>query len=533
MCFILFFRTALHQHLRKLTKLFPTFTIGSMSAGLHRILHSGHQDERLVGPALPWYNKPTERTGRYTTQWRRVDFDTTPAYGTKAVASIPVAGELLTRIYLVANLPSFGPGLEAARAQATALGQTFVGPSIGYTNSLGHALIRETSLTIGNTAFDVLTGRLLETLDEYETPLEKVPLVNSMIKRADNGFYVGQYGGSGTGPTTVAVPLPFWCVKGDLKTVLPLDALSASRVQVAVDFRSLAELYVSDAVLGTVVGDEIAEAETQTQTSTQLFSGSCVDLTRTATETLTFYTKSGGGTYYTLSGINFGDLRLSDTYLMVEYVYVDKLEAASWRNSHIEYPIVNHYSFPVVQTGGSRVVVIDLPYNNPVRFLYFSLQRVEAAVANMHFHAARDLRRYDLSGAGYWWPDASGLAYDRPGFLTPGYSGLESEPVASIELTYEGKHVKLRTTNPALYRSLLPSLEKTKTPWVNRYYYCIPLCAGPYGEVNWNKIATKTLTLTLTPDVTGQIPSYNVYCHVEACNVFSVYGGTASLLFDA
>jgi hypothetical protein len=115
---------------RKLTKLFPTFTIGSMSAGLHRILHSGHQDERLVGPALPWYNKPTERTGRYTTQWRRVDFDTTPAYGTKATASIPVAGELLTRIYLVANLPSFGPGLEAARAKAESLNQTFVGPSI-------------------------------------------------------------------------------------------------------------------------------------------------------------------------------------------------------------------------------------------------------------------------------------------------------------------------------------------------------------------------------------------------------------------
>ena len=515
-------------------KLYPISTIGSMSAGLHRILHSGHQDERLNGPALPWYNKPTAKTGRYTTQWRRVDFDTTPAYGTKATASIPVAGELLTRIYLVANLPSFGPGLAQAQAQAQALGQTFVGPSIGYTNSLGHALIREASLTIGNTAFDVLSGRFLETLDEYETPLEQVPLVNSMIKRADNGFYVGLYGSAGADPTTVAVPLPFWCVKGDLKTVLPLDALNASRVQVAVDFRSLAELYVSDAVLGTVVGDEIATAETETQTTTQLFSGSCVDLTRTATTSLTFYTKDGGGTYYTLGGINFGDLRLGDTYLMVEYVYVDKLEAASWRNSHIEYPITTHYSFPIVQTAGSRVVVIDLPYNNPVRFLYFSLQRVEAAAANMHFHAARDLRRpvIDQSG-GYWWPDASGLVYDRPGFLTPGYSGLESEPVVSIELTYEGKHVKLRTTNPALYRSLLPSLEKTKTPWVNRYYYCIPLSSGGYGEVNWNKITTKTLTLTLAPDIAGVIPSYNVYCHVDACNVFSVYGGTASLLFDA
>ena len=511
-----------------------------MSAGLHRILHSGHQDERLVGPAAPWYAKPVDKTGRYTTQWRRVDFDTTPAFGTRATASIPVAGELITRAYIVAELPSFGPGLAAAAAAAPP-GSTFIGPRIGYTNSLGHALIRTASLTIGNTAFDTLTSRLLETLDEFETPLERVPLVNTMICRADSGFYPGLYGG-GPDPTTVTVPLPFWCFKGDLKTALPVDALNASRVQIAVDFRSLAELVVSDAVPYTETGQDIAAAELYTGTTTQLSATDpCTNLTSIYTESLNFYAKavSAGPPYTLINGIDFGPLRLGQTYIMLEYVYLDKLEAAAWRNGSIQYPITQHYTVPLVRTSGAHTVNIDLPFNNPVRFLYFSLQRVDAEAAHMHFHAARDLYRYNDVSAGFWWPDASGLAYDRAGFLQPAYSTLESEPLAAIELVYEGKYVKLRTENPALYRSLLPSLEKTKTPWVNRYYYCVPLGLGPTddaaacGEVNWNKITSKTLTLTLAkPLGSYNMPDYNVYIHVESCNVLNIYGGTGSLLFD-
>ena len=147
---------------------------------------------------------------------------------------------------------------------------------------------------------------------------------------------------------------------------------------------------------------------------------------------------------------------------------------------------------------------------------------------------------------GLWWPDASGLVYDRPGFLVPGYSETESEPLVSMELVYEGKYIKTKTLNPALYRSLLPSLELTKTPWVNRYYYCIPFGLGEdkeiglaaVGEANWNKIASKRLLLELSQEiiplsgVRGGVPNYNVYVHVESYNVFNVYGGTGSLLFD-
>ena len=518
-----------------------------MSAGLQRILHSGPQDERLVGPALPWYQRKLDRTGRYTTQWRRVDFDTTPAFGTRATATIPVAGELLSRIYLVATLPTFGPALASAQAQATALGKTFVGPQIGYTNSVGHALVETAELTIGNTAFDRLTSRLLETLDEFSTPLEQVPLVNELLKRADYGFVPGLYG-SAADPETVAVPLPFWCVRGDERSFLPLDALNASRVQVAAQIRSLAGMIVTDGTPFTVTGEVIAAAAAATGTTAIVY-GPGADCRPSASAS--FYAAddvSGGGDIsgaVVVGDINLGDFKLGDTYLMVEYVYLDKLEAYAWRNGMLEYPIIQHTTLPIVQNQGNRYVSIELPFNNPVRNLFFSLQRADAAGYNMHFQGTRELVRYRDISAGLWWPDASGLAYDRPGFLVPGYSQLESEPIVSMELVYEGKYTKTKTLNPALYRSLLPSLEMTKTPWVNRYYYCVPFGLGEdretgltaVGEANWNKISSKRLLLELSQEVLpsglrGPVPNFNVYVHVEGCNVFNVYGGTGSLLFD-
>jgi hypothetical protein len=500
-----------------------------MIAGLHRILHSGHQDERLIGPALPWYAKPIEKTGRYTTQWRRVDFDTTPSFGTKASCTIPVAGELVSRVYLVSELPSFGVGLDAIKARAAAAGETFIGPTIGYTNSLGHALLRNVSITVGNTEFDVLDSRLMETLDEFSTPVEKLPLVNDMIKRRDNGFVPGCYGGSGAAPVTVAVPLPFWCFNGDNKMFLPLDALNASRVQIIADFRPLSELIVSDADITTTTGQIIRQAEIATETQTQFYvdatcdrPGFFVDSTK-----WNFYTVTDVETYTVINGVDFGDLRLGTTYMMVEYVYVDKLETYSFRNGTIQYPIVQHRTIPLVKSLGASTLSIDIPFNNPVRRIYFSVQRTDAADRNMHFHAARDL--YKVGAAGLWWPDASGLVADRPGFLEPGYSTVDSEPLQSIQLAYEGKYVRVQTSNPSLYRSLIPSLELEKSPWVNRYYYTI----GFGEEANWDKIAKKTLTLEFTKIVdSGVVPNYNVYVHIETLNVLNVYGGTGSLLFD-
>ena len=112
-----------------------------------------------------------------------------------------------------------------------------------------------------------------------------------------------------------------------------------------------------------------------------------------------------------------------------------------------------------------------------------------------------------------------------------------------MALMYEGSLVRFRTQAPALYRSILPSLEQKKSPWVNRYYYNLPIgiqnCfappSRPVGEGNLDKIKKRELILEFSP-VRGSfnpmaVPSYTVYVWAETYNVLRIYGGRAGLLF--
>jgi hypothetical protein len=67
-----------------------------------------------------------------------------------------------------------------AKARVAAGSQNVI-PSFGWTNSLGHALIANAQLEIGGARAEVLDGRLLEVLDEFNTPLEKVLTKNNLL----------------------------------------------------------------------------------------------------------------------------------------------------------------------------------------------------------------------------------------------------------------------------------------------------------------------------------------------------------------
>jgi hypothetical protein len=73
-----------------------------------------------------------------------------------------------------------------------------------------------------------------------------------------------------------------------------------------------------------------------------------------------------------------------------------------------------------------------------------------------------------------WWPDASGLNVVGLGDLSPGFSTENQNLCRSLALVYEGKLTRYWTDAPSMFRSLLPSLEMRKSPWVNRYMYALP-----------------------------------------------------------
>ena len=569
------------------------------SAGLLKLLHSGIQDDRLIAAKgslkMDDFQRVYVKAGRFTTEWYTVEFDNTPAFGTTARCSIPRRGHLITRAFLMVTLPDISTRQLAAKQEAEANNMSFAGPTFGWTNSVGHALVTSAQVTIGGNAIDTIDGRLMEVLDEFHTPLEKVTTLNRMIGRSDRGF---QAGWDMRTPLTreLAIPLPFWFHRGDPSEALPIDAISYDNVQISVQFNTLQNLITSSEQIqnenGTNSYPVIAESP--------------------------FYNSNGAS------------LDIQSANILLEYVYLDGPEANRIRLGDLTYPILQHYA-KATETAGNSSIRIPYRVPNPTKDMYFYVHRSDADLLNAPFLATRDMtcppkhigyttqttfsvtrlsvsselsltladeclfqvgdtivvenisspptqsfKAYILSyntnqntikvhvtnfygtsttfplqtySVRYnpvqpWWPDASGLGKYTFEPLIPAYSDADSEPIREFSLTYEGKIVRYATDVPAIFQSILPAMEQRKTPWHNKYYYHIPFgtqgeefgISNPMGHANLDKITTIDLFLEFKPPrgslrATGTNPSYTVYTWFETYNILRVYGGRAGLLF--
>jgi hypothetical protein len=169
-------------------------------------------------------------------------------------------------------------------------------------------------------------------------------------------------------------------------------------------------------------------------------------------------------------------------------------------------------------------------------------QRVEAPSYNAYFLATRDLSNNAVPVAP-WWPNAQGLQGNQPGFLVPGFAYRNSEPLRGAALVYEGSLVRWRTQAPAAFRSVLPSWEMKKSPWINRYFYNLSFglwngytaFTRARGEANLDKIMNMDMLLEFAPrrgsNNPSHVPTYMVYSWAETYNLLRVYGGRAGLLF--
>jgi hypothetical protein len=521
------------------------------SASLLSLLYSGLQDDRLLPPKgipkIDTFQRVFHKSGRFTTEWFRLNFDGKAGFGKTARATVPRRGHLITRAFLVTVMPDI-QGIYKAAAAAAPPGYT-TQPVFGWTNSVGHALVQQAELTIAGEPIDTLDGRLMEVLDEFHTPLEKVTTVNRMLGRVDNGFTAKTNGHTATNQEVIT-PLPFWFMRGDPAAALPIDAISLDAVQINISYSSLNSLYVSEppfAFTQSNIGSTSNTSNAGSNISTTTASSTIYCIGNTPYYiplTDTTFTYINGSNVLTSTFTTPANLDIVDSYILLEYVYLDKPEASRIRLANIEYPIVQHYPF-IYETKGSANAKISLSIPNLTRDIYFMAHRPEADSFNAPFLATRDLNASGTSGTtgtlGVWWPDAQGLGKRQP--LIPAYSVLDSEPIASIALLYEGSLVRYATDMPALFRSILPGMEQIKSPWHNKYYYHIPFgtqheqfgITNAMGHANLDKIRRVELDLIFKPFrgslQSSSVPRYTVYIWAETYNLLRVYGGRAGLLF--
>jgi hypothetical protein len=526
-------------------------------AGLLKQVTNGMQDERLEPPRgqprLADVRSVFRPAGRFTTKLHRLDFERPPAFGQRATVEIPRKGHLVTRLWLVVTLPDIRAPQIAARAAA---GENFAGPSFNWTNSIGHALIEDLTMEIGGSRVEQMDGRLLEVLDEFNTPLEKITVKNNLIGRNMTNY--SETGlvddAEAAGGKRVIVELPFWFARGDCPSALPVDAINADMIRVGVGFRGVSGSYYTDSRLIT-----------RTDTDPCLVGGG----TLWQIAESSFYMSNPGGSpvdglwndgfpvsdnVYEVPGLKMPPLALGDTYMLAEYVYLDKPEANRFRLADLQIPIVQHYALPVVATLGAPRVAIPLTVPNPVRALYFMGQRVEAQALNAWFLATRELqdtrtKNTQMAQIPYnnapWWPDASPLRQTSFSFSVPAFRFRDSEPFRAGAIVYEGGLVRARTEAMQMWRSIGPSLECVKSPYVNRYMYMVPFSvlsegkqpsSAPIGEANYDRILKRWLHLDLAPFAgsidPNQVPNLNVYVWAETFNILRIYGGRAGTMFS-
>ena len=417
-----------------------------------------------------------------------------------------------------------------------------VGPHFSWTNSLGHGLINNVTLRIGGTLVDTIPGQLMEILDEFQTPLERVNETSNLICRDIKGFNQSRFGTQTTGQT-VTTPIPFWFSRGDPGCFLPIDALNIDEVRITVQFNPVTSLYYSDSRATTPTGQIIQSATPGAAlwplADSQFYYEDLSGTTLPGLEPLT----APGQKFLPFPKIKMPTTyTIPDSYLMVEYIYLDKPEANRFRIADIQVPIVQHYTFDPVDNQNNPNVRVPLVVPNPTRDLFFYCNRYEAAGYNAPFLGTRDLSN-NLMPQAPWWPDSSGLDDHYYETVRPAYSTRNSEPIRWLSLDYSETLNRYSTENVALFRSVLPSIEQRKAPFVNRYYYNFPLgiqngftpFSMPIGQANLDKV----LRLNLTLGFHGKsgimndmyIDRYNTYVFAETYNIFRVYGGRGGMMF--
>lgn len=508
-----------------------------MVASLLKILSSGVQDKRLYYEKTVYpFLKKWSRAGRFATRWERLDFANVPNFGITGNLFVRPRGELISRICLVATLPDIYKKQKEAMHNASG---SFAGPRFGWTNSVGHALVSSASISIGGNIIDTLDYRLLEMVDEYNTILEKVSVVNRLIKRKDAGFTETSFGND-VDPTVVMVPIPFWFSRGDFTMPLTIDAMRNDEVVISINFNTMDNLYYTDSRNTQIDISDGSTSKLWTVSGSPFYKD---DVGGSVVDGLVLNKIDQSQNVVAVPGINMPTtFSLGDTYMMVEYIYLDKPEASRFRNTDLQIPIIQHYVLPPAESLTLPGLSIPIHIKNPVRELFWFVQRKDATLYNAHFLATKDINAPNENPP--WWPDAMGLDPRHPGFMRGAFALSNSDPVEGVALVYEGKYVRFRTGTPALFRTILPSLEQKKTPWVNRYYYKFSFILNnnetplsvPRAEANFGKIKNIRLDLEFKTNRGSRsiidLPNFIVYVFAESYNILKIYDGRAVLMFN-
>jgi hypothetical protein len=267
---------------------------------------------------------------KFATVPKLVNFKGSFGFGKKVKANISHdgTGDLLSNTYLCITLPA----LKYTNANNVIL--PFDDSQGGWTNSIGHALIKKVELELDNQIIDTYNSVWSDIYNELTIDESKAISFDSMIGKEDT---ITNLDGNAEFEKKIMVPLHFFFNK-NYGSALPILATHGSSINIVVTFRPFTQcFYLKDGVTIEPTFSEIVNAQ-----------------------------------------------------LLAEYIYLDIVTRKKWANSDHTYLVET-----LQYSGGQDVhptntqCKVDLNFSNPVKELFWVIQEKDSITNNDFFNYSR------------------------------------------------------------------------------------------------------------------------------------------------
>lgn len=302
-----------------------------MGGALLQIVASGAQDMYLtLIPQITFFKTLYKRHTNFAIESIEQTFTGNADFGRKVSCMIARNGDLINRVYLQVQLPALTLGSVFTDAVIAANPDL---AAVAWTNSVGHALIKNVMFEIGGQKIDMHYGTWLEIWNSLTQVAEKEAGYNSMI-----GRYASSVGllNNAVSSRVYYIPLIFWFNRNPGLS-LPLIALQFHDVKIFIEFRAANEL---------VVGLKANGDRHTASNTTQIRDSAGVSIT--------------------------------NANLWVDYVFLDIDERKRFAQAHHEY-LIDQLQYP-----GPEAVTLDqvshktrINFNHPVKEIIWTFQRSE------------------------------------------------------------------------------------------------------------------------------------------------------------
>ena len=278
------------------------------NGGLLQLVAIGKQDIFLTGnPEYTFFKMVYRRHTNFAIESQALYFDGDPDFGKRLSCLVPRRGDLLGPMILEVTLPAL---------------TLTDGTPVSYVNSIGHALIDEITLEIGEQEIDTQTGEWMEIWSSMTTTAMQKDGFYDMIGKVDDYIEPRNFG-----PIKLYIPLRFWFCKNPGQ-YLPLLALQYHPIRINLKLNPLQNLFFSKQL---------------------------------ATDCNT---------------LAVNPVKITDLRLYGDYVYLDVEERRRFVSNTHEYLIEQVQYTPSISIPiGATSSTVRLEFNHPVRELLWFIQR--------------------------------------------------------------------------------------------------------------------------------------------------------------